>query len=171
MVILIVRHNSGGKVLHMINTRRDFLKLTTASFAWAATRTVSFAAAKDNDALNVLLFTADDLHCESVGCFDGKPKGMTPNLDRFAEEGMRFLRAHVNAAICVPSRAILATGLYGHNSGAMGFMHARQDVPTVIELFKKAGYMAGILGKVGHSTPNRRAAWDYSFDQKDLAGR
>ncbi len=124
--------------------------------------------AKNDLPLNVLLFTADDLHCKSVGCFGGEPKGMTPNLDRFAEEGMRFFRAHVNAAICMPSRAILGTGLYGHNSGAMGFMHTRDDVPNVIDLFKNAGYMAGVLGKVKHSTPNEHSKWDYSFDKKDL---
>jgi N-sulfoglucosamine sulfohydrolase len=151
-----------------MNTRRDFLKLTGCSFVCAATGTWAFAASGNSKPLNVLLFTADDLHCESVGCFGGKPEGMTPNLDRFAEGGLRFFRAHVNAAICVPSRAILATGLYGHNSGAMGFMPARNDVPTVIELFKNAGYMAGVLGKVDHSTPNRRRKWDYSFDRKDL---
>ncbi len=124
--------------------------------------------AKNDLPLNVLLFTADDLHCKSVGCFGGEPKGMTPNLDRFAEEGMRFFRAHVNAAICMPSRAILGTGLYGHNSGAMGFMHTRDDVPNVIDLFKNAGYMAGVLGKVKHSTPNEHNKWDYSIDKKDL---
>jgi N-sulfoglucosamine sulfohydrolase len=151
-----------------MNTRRHFLKLTGGLLICAATGAWSVSAPGNSKPLNVLLFTADDLHCESVGCFGGEPEGMTPNLDRFAEEGMRFFRAHVNAAICAPSRAILATGLYGHNSGAMGFMPARNDVPNIIELFKNAGYMAGILGKVGHSTPNQRAKWDYSFEQKDL---
>lgn len=151
-----------------MNTRRDLLKLTGGVFFCAATGTLTLAAEANRKPLNVLLFTADDLHCKSVGCFDGKPKGMTPNLDRFGQEGMRFFRAHVNAAICQPCRVILGTGLYGHNSGAMGFMQARDDVPTVIELFKNAGYMTGILGKVKHSTPNNRAKWDYSFDRKDL---
>lgn len=117
---------------------------------------------------NILLITADDLGIGSVGCFGGKPQGLTPNLDRFAKEGIRFNHAHVNAAICMPSRIVLGTGLYSHNSGAMGFIPAREDVPTVIELFKNAGYRTGVLGKVGHSTPNKRASWDYAFEQKEL---
>ncbi|MCZ6793830.1 MAG: sulfatase [Planctomycetota bacterium] len=118
--------------------------------------------------LNVLLFTADDLHAESVGTFAGKPEGLTPNLDRFTAEGMLFNRAHVNAAICAPSRAVIATGLYSHRSGAMGFMKAREDVPDLVTTLQSAGYLAGILGKVGHSTPKQSIQWDYQFDRKDL---
>ena len=118
--------------------------------------------------LNILLITADDLGIEALECFGGKPAGLTPNLNRFAAEGMRFYHAHVNAAICQPSRTIIGTGLYSHRSGAMGFVNARNDVPSVIELFKNAGYKTGVLGKVGHSTPNNRADWDYDFDQKEL---
>ena len=121
-----------------------------------------------NKPLNILLITADDLGYGSVGCFGGKPEGLTPNLDDFASAGMYFKHAHVNVAICMPSRIVLGTGLYSHNSGAMGFIPAREDVPAVIELFKNAGYRTGVVGKVHHSTPNNRAEWDYSFDQKDL---
>ena len=78
---------------------------------------------------NVLLFTADDLHAESLGVYGGRPLDLTPNLDAFAKQSLLFERAHVNAAICAPCRAILATGRYSHRSGAMGFMKAREDVP------------------------------------------
>ncbi len=118
--------------------------------------------------LNILLFTADDLHAESLGAFGGKVKDLTPNLDRFARQGMLFDRAHVNAAICVPSRAIIATGLYSHRSGAMGFMKAKPGTPEVVTTLQRAGYRAGILGKVDHSTPTKEMKWDYSFDQKEL---
>ena len=91
------------------------------------------------DRPNILLFTADDLHAESLGVYGGRPTDLTPNLDAFAAESMRFTRAHVNAAICAPCRAIIATGRYSHRSGAMGFMPARDDVPDIaarIELFR-----------------------------------
>ena len=87
---------------------------------------------------NVLLFTADDLGCESVGAFGGSPQGMTPHLDAFALEGMMFTKAHVNCAICSPSRAIITTGLYGHNSGAMGFSGANRNTPTVVSVDRKS---------------------------------
>ena len=117
---------------------------------------------------NVLLFTADDLHCESVGAFTRRPSELTPHLDRFAGEGMLFERAHVNAAICQPSRAILATGLYSHRSGAMGFMKSREDVPDIVTLLQAGGYLAGVLGKLNHSTSRNAVRWDYAFDRMDL---
>lgn len=117
---------------------------------------------------NILLFTADDLHAESLGVYGGKPADLTPNLDAFAAESMLFNRAHVNTAICAPCRAIIATGRYSHRSGAMGFMPAREDVPDIVTTLKAGGYRTGILGKVGHSTPKRSMEWDYQFDQKEL---
>ena len=117
---------------------------------------------------NILLFTADDLHAESLGVYGGKPDDLTPNLDAFAAEGMLFSKAHVNVAICAPCRAVIATGRYSHRSGAMGFMPAREDVPDIVTTLKAAGYHTGILGKVGHSTPKKTMEWDYHFDQRDL---
>ena len=118
--------------------------------------------------LNILLFTADDLHAESLGVYGGRPKDLTPNLDRFAKQGMQFDRGHVNVAICAPCRAVIATGLYSHRSGALGFMPANPGTPDIVTTFQQSGYRAGILGKVGHSTPVRTMKWDYSFDQKEL---
>ncbi|QDV23527.1 sulfatase family protein [Aureliella helgolandensis] len=117
---------------------------------------------------NVLLFTADDLHAESLGVYGGKPADLTPNLDAFATESLLFNRAHVNVAICAPCRAVIATGRYSHRSGAMGFMPAREDVPDIVTTLQAAGYYTGILGKVGHSTPKKSMQWDYHFDQQEL---
>jgi N-sulfoglucosamine sulfohydrolase len=149
--------------------RRNFLKnmgLTAISVLGASK--FSAAAASKRAPLNVLLFTADDLNCDSLGCFGGKVAGLTPNLDRFASEGMRFDRAHVTVAICQPSRGVLATGRYGHNSGIMGFMHTEKPIPTIMETLREAGYLTGILGKVNHSTPKADYEWDYAHDQNEL---
>jgi len=118
--------------------------------------------------LNVLLFTADDLHRDSLGCYGSPVEGITPNLDRFAREGMRFDNAHVNTAICEPSRKILASGLYGFNSGSMGFMKVREDVPTIHEALGEAGYLTGVIGKMRHSTPKVSYEWDYAFGRADM---
>jgi len=149
--------------------RRDFLRtigLNTASFLAIGSFAQASRARKPK--LNILLFTADDLHCNSVGCFGGKVPGLTPNLDAFAAEGLRFENAHVNVAICQPSRGVLATGLYGHNSGIMGFMHTKRDISTIMQTLKNAGYLTGVLGKVGHSTPHADYKWDFYHDQKEL---
>ena len=79
--------------------------------------------AVERRAPNILLFTADDLNCDSLGCYGRKVPDITPNLDRFAAAGIRFERAHVNVAICQPSRGVLATGRYSHRSGITGFYH------------------------------------------------
>ncbi|MHC4557549.1 MAG: sulfatase family protein [Planctomycetota bacterium] len=149
--------------------RRDFLRtigLNTASFL--AIGSFAQASRSRKPKLNILLFTADDLHCNSIGCFGGKVPSLTPNLDAFAAEGMRFENAHVNVAICQPSRGVLATGLYGHNSGIMGFMHTERDIPTIMQTLRNAGYLTGILGKVSHSTPHADYKWDFIHDQKEL---
>ena len=117
---------------------------------------------------NILLFTADDLHAESLGAYGGMPTDLTPNLNAFAAEGLKFNRAHVNVAICAPCRAVIATGRYSHRSGAMGFMPARENVPDLVNTLQAGGYLAGILGKVGHSSPKKSMNWDYAFDQRDL---
>ena len=117
---------------------------------------------------NILLFTADDLHAESLGVYGGRPADLTPNLDKFAAQGRLFERAHVNVGICAPCRAVIATGRLSHRSGAMGFMPAREDVPDIVNTLQAGGYLAGILGKVGHSSPKKSMEWDYHFDQKDL---
>ena len=84
--------------------------------------------------LNILLFTADDLNCDSLGCYGSLVPDISPNLDRFAAQSLRFERAHVTVAICQPSRGVLGTGRYPQRSGVMGFMHTERDIPTVMTL-------------------------------------
>ncbi len=149
--------------------RRDFLKtlgLSAASALAVTPFTKAFAQKKQK--VNILFFTADDLNCDSVGCFGGKVPALTPNLDAFAAEGLRFEYAHVTVAICQPSRGVLATGLYGHNSGIMGFMHTDRDIPTVMQTLRDAGYLTAVLGKVRHSTPHTTYKWDFVHDQNEL---
>jgi N-sulfoglucosamine sulfohydrolase len=138
-------------------------KLLTFLIIWVF-GTVSQAA----DQKNVLLFTADDLHAESLETYGGKVKDLIPQLDRFAKTGLIFDRAHVNVAICAPSRAVIATGLLSHNSGAMGFMKAKPGTQNIVGILQKAGYNCGILGKVDHSTPVEGTKWDYCFYREDL---
>ena len=149
--------------------RRDFLKTLGLSTAYTLTMTPFIRAAESKKRnLNILFFTADDLYCDSVGCFGGKVPGLTPNIDSFASRAMRFENAHVTVAICQPSRGALATGLYGHNSGIMGFMHTDRDIPTIMQNLKAAGYLTGILGKVNHSTPHADYKWDFVHDREEL---
>ncbi|MCG8579346.1 MAG: sulfatase [Bacteroidales bacterium] len=131
-----------------------------------------FMVNAQNKQLNILLFTADDLGYEASGTFGRNIPDLTPNLDKFAYEGVSFEQAHTNTPICMPSRSIMATGLYGVSSGMMGFMHMKKKVPTTMQTFQDSGYLTGILGKVNHSTPDMDFKWDFVHDYAELgAGR
>lgn len=145
-----------------------FVKTSLPALLIAVILCVALDSARADERPNVLLFTADDLHAESLGVYGGRPLDLTPNLDAFARESLLFNRAHVNVAICAPCRAVIATGRYSHRSGAMGFMPAREEVPDIVSTLKAGGYHTGVLGKVAHSTPKRSMTWDYQFDQNDL---
>jgi N-sulfoglucosamine sulfohydrolase len=120
------------------------------------------------DAPNVLLITADDLNWNSVGAW-GSSANATPNIDRLAAGGVRFDCAHVNIAVCQPSRNALMSGRYPHTSGGEGFFRLRKPgVPILPELLRAAGYRVGILGKVKHSTPYADFRWDTVFDRHEL---
>ncbi|MCP4193468.1 MAG: sulfatase [Planctomycetaceae bacterium] len=120
------------------------------------------------DRLNVLLITVDDMNCDSVGIFGCDVDDITPNIDRLASEGMRFEHAHVTIAICQPTRAVWMTGRYPHRNGALGFDPIRADVPTMLERLHSAGYQTGILAKVKHVVPTRKAAWDVIIPATEL---
>jgi len=124
--------------------------------------------------LNILLITADDLGWEPCDFLDGHGtvKSVTPNLSKLAAEGLSFQHGFVNAAICAPSRGVIATGCYGHNSGLYGFNKLSKVIPTTFGTFQKAGYLTGVLGKVSHSTPDTNFHWDFMHDYLELgAGR
>lgn len=110
---------------------------------------------------NILIVTADDLNYNSVGAFGCELPGITPNIDKLAEEGMRFAHAHVNTAVCQPCRQSWMTGRFPHNNGAEGFEPIAKDIPTLPEQLKQRGYINGILGKEIHHQPVERFFWDF----------
>jgi N-sulfoglucosamine sulfohydrolase len=110
---------------------------------------------------NVLLITADDMSCDSVGAFGCKVKGTTPNIDRLASEGMRFERAHVTIAVCQPCRNVWMTGRYPHRSGGEGFHKLQKPgIPILPALLRENGYLVGLFGKEPHCTPYADFQWD-----------
>ncbi|MCT4648201.1 MAG: sulfatase [Carboxylicivirga sp.] len=127
-----------------------------------------FACSQAPEQLNVLLITADDLNCSSVGAYGCTVEDITPNIDQLAKDGYRFKHAHVNVAVCQPSRGVLATGLYSHNSGIEGFYHTSKDIPSIISTLHTRGFLTGVIGKVEHSTPKHTTPWDVHIDMPEL---
>ncbi|WP_165384758.1 sulfatase family protein [Sphingobacterium corticibacterium] len=152
--------------------KKRIIVTITSLFAWACScyGQLPTEANGATNRLNVLIFTADDLDRNSLGVYGSQVPDITPNIDRFANESLRFDHAFVNSAICAPSRAILATGLYAHNSGVNGFYKIKDDhkVPLIMEILREHHYALGVLGKAEHATPKDNFEWDYIFDQADL---
>eukprot|EP00462_Mataza_sp_D1_P007511 CAMPEP_0175123268 /NCGR_PEP_ID=MMETSP0087-20121206/2151_1 /TAXON_ID=136419 /ORGANISM="Unknown Unknown, Strain D1" /LENGTH=487 /DNA_ID=CAMNT_0016404945 /DNA_START=176 /DNA_END=1639 /DNA_ORIENTATION=- len=88
-----------------------------------------------------------------MGANWGDAKGMTPNLDKIADEGIRFTDFHVAASVCSVSRAALLTGRLGlrngvtHNFGVDSMYGLPRTENTIAELLKPVGYRTGIVGK------------------------
>lgn len=118
--------------------------------------------------VNILLITADDLGYEAMDFLGGKIPDVTPNLSRLAKQSLSFELGHVTVAICAPSRSVIGSGRYGHNSGCIGFNKLPKKIPTLFGTFQKNGYLTGILGKVSHSTCDTTFKWDFAQDYGEL---
>ena len=118
---------------------------------------------------NVLFMTVDDLRPE-LGCY-GNTHIHTPNIDGFAETGMRFERAYCQQAVCNPSRTSFMTGMRPDGIGVTGnHSHFRDQRPNVVTLpqhFKQHGYQAAAIGKIYHGVFPEGASktkWDTMGD-------
>lgn len=110
---------------------------------------------------NVILIGVDDLN-DWVGCLQGHPQALTPNIDRLAQSGVLFQNAHCQAPVCQPSRASLmvsrlpsSTGLYFLNPGLQQ-SEVTKDETTIPEAFAAAGYKVMGAGKLFHDRDNQR---------------
>ena len=104
---------------------------------------------------NIILIMADDLGYGDTGAYNSNVN-FTPNIDRLADEGMRFTDYHSNGPVCTPTRSALMTGMYQHRlgeriEGALSSKILEEGLPlqviTIAELLKDAGYKTGMFGK------------------------
>ncbi len=98
---------------------------------------------------DIIFILVDDLRWDELGC-TGHPFAKTPNIDRIAQEGMRFRNAFTSAPLCSPSRACLLTGQHVSHHGILDntnrseHSHKLQTFPLALQ---KSGYDTAYIGK------------------------
>lgn len=149
----------------------------TASIVIAALFSPLLAAEQPN----FVMVLIDDMGWGDFSCF-GNKEAKTPNIDRLAEEGIRFRQFYVNSSICSPSRCALTTGQYPQRWKITSFLEARASnerrgmaqwldpqAPVLARYLKSAGYATGHFGKwhLGgqRNVDDAPAITSYGFDK------
>lgn len=110
-----------------------------------------------NSLPNIVVIYCDDLGYGDLGCF-GNEVIRTPNIDRMANEGIKFTEFYSASPVCSPSRAALLTGRIPQRMGINGVFFPRSftGMPveefTTADLLKTKGYATCVVGKwhLGH---------------------
>lgn len=129
---------------------------------------------------NIVIILADDLGFGDISAY-GKNGIETPNIDRIANEGLRFCNGYASSATSTPSRYSLLTGRYPWREGAQVLpgdapLIIKEELPTLPKMLREAGYVTGAVGKwhLGMGKGNvdwnkeivpgaREVGFDYSF--------
>lgn len=105
--------------------------------------------------LNLISIVTDDQAAWSIGAY-GNKDSRTPNMDRLAREGARFLNAFAATPVCSPSRATFLTGRYGTQLGVTDWITPKQakgglglpiDAATWPQVLQQNGYRTALIGK------------------------
>ncbi|HEV2498113.1 MAG TPA: sulfatase [Terriglobia bacterium] len=173
-------HGEGPSTLSRLS-RREVLKLGVGVVGNLAVSTEALASLAPSDCTggprpNFVFFLgegvrADELSSSRIENWDanqcsamGNRVISTPHLDRIVKEGISFRNAFVTNALCLPSRATILTGLYSHSTGCIDNRDREipQNIPTVADLLRRAGYEVAFLGKA-HVRNMHLRNWDYYF--------
>lgn len=104
--------------------------------------------AQQNDRPNIVFIMTDDHTAQMMSCYDRRYIE-TPNLDRIANDGIRFTNSYVANSLSGPSRACLLTGKHSHKNGFTDntncvFDASQQTFPALLQ---QAGYQTALFGK------------------------
>ncbi len=136
-----------------------------------APATVSVTTPAADRPPNLLIVLSDQHSYDMLGSY-GNTQIITPNLDRFAEEGMRFTHAFSNQPVCTPFRGMIMSGMQPLKNGA--FINDAPLLPNKTELLgeilQSRGYQTAYIGKwhlLGgdRERPVPRGELRYGFDK------
>lgn len=136
------------------------LTITTAAYAQPAAKKGSKATKK----MNVVFFLVDDMGWSDIGV-NGSKFYETPNIDKFAKQGVRFTQAYAACHVCSPSRGSILSGQYPARTGLTDWLPGRKnfpfqrflnvrsvqhmpyDITSLPKALKENGYHTAIIGK------------------------
>ena len=139
----------------MMPTRREFIGLLAAgSAAFASGKVAALGQDTKTRRPNILFLMTDQHRADCLGCY-GNSIIKTPNFDRLAREGMRFVHAYSSVPTCTPARAGLLTGLSPWHHGMLGYGQVAERYPLELQrALHDAGYYTFAVGKL-HYFPQR----------------
>jgi len=132
---------------------------------------------------NVIMIYTDDMGYSDISSFSNVDLPVTtPNIDRLANEGMKFTHFYVSMPICSPSRAAVISGMFAPRNQLTTFLETRQHNvnasqndyldPALAHLpkaFQAAGYATGHIGKWhlggGRDIDNAPTIRQYGYDE------
>lgn len=141
-------------------TRRSFLKNMTA--LTVAIQAPSFLPSTKKQP-NILWISCEDIspHLASYG----EKCAVTPTMDQFAKEGVRFTQAYTVHGVCAPSRSGIITGMYPSGLGSVN-MRCEATIPELIKCFpeylRQTGYYCTNNDKEDYNFRARKTVWDES---------
>jgi arylsulfatase A-like enzyme len=120
---------------------------------------------------NILIIWGDDIGITNLSCYsDGLMGYRTPNIDRIADEGMRFTDSYGQQS-CTAGRAAFITGQNPYRTGLTKVGMPGADIglqaedPTIAELLKPLGYATGQFGKNHFGDKNKYLPSLHGFDE------
>ena len=157
-----MKENDDGQMTFNYNATPWRIVFTIAGcvLAWASSN--ADVCGHEASRPNVLLILSDDHSVPHVGCYGDdncKRFNITPNLDGFAAQGMRFNRAYTSAPQCAPSRISIFAGRSPVGLGVTRFAQPpRGDVRFFTDVLRENGYWVGLDGRHQHLDGRAREA-------------
>ena len=97
---------------------------------------------------NFIFINTDQQRFDTLGCY-GSPVAKTPNIDRLADEGVRFANCYTTNPVCMPARASYFTGQYPSHHGVwQNGVPLSQHAELIHHRLRDAGYHAALIGKI-----------------------
>ena len=123
---------------------------------------------------NILWLIAEDFS-QHLGCYGAK-EVWTPNLDKLAADGIRYMRAFTTAPVCSASRSAFITGMYQTTIGAHHHRSHRDDgyllpagVKVMTDRFREAGYFTANLVQMPENFGFKgtgKTDWNFTYTGK-----